>query len=1090
MKQTTKTVSTSLGLQSLWGAVERLSLTLIFVMLTTATAWADNVMYVIATELSDNITITQRNEDGNTSNFSVKKVKLTFYYGERPTGYTEGSEVWNQRTESFGGSCIFDVPTAVPISNDDHYPEWYVNSSKNAARRHQAVTQISFDASFAAARPESTAYWFYNMENLTSKGIDFTNLNTSSTVNMKRMFSGCQSIKNLDLSGWNVANVTDMSYMFSDCSILNTIKLVGWKVTRLQYASGMFADCEKLTYIYCDGNWDKNSLTQSSFMFKNCTSLPGYKSSSVKKNKAKPQPDGYFTPTGLTWNASDGYYEINDEQDLIDLANYVIADNTCAGLTFKMTRDLDFTNMPKDLKDGIGNFLPIGFGQHPFYGHFDGQNHSITGLYFNGDSPYVGLFCVITNSGIAVERVTLVNPNITAARPAGGIVAGINAGTISNCAIVGGSITADYQVGGIVGEAKNTTVSGCSVLGTSFTAGNPVGIIAGLNKGGLTISNCNYYNIVNGLSICGSGSYTDGGGNQQVYQVNLGEGITATSPAFAYDNKAYYAENATVTLGTNRTGYVASGYQSNDVTISNGSFTMPASDVSINANWADPSDISVNAAVDEYTIKTTAGWGVFCDILTNNAKGYFTSKTVKLTPSSGNSISVTRMAGSSQHDFTGTFDGDGNTLTVSYGTEGNPISEEYAAPFRFVDGATIQNLRVSGTIISTVRRASGVIGETGDNTSHITNCVSSSTISGGNFTGGFSIGGNVEIDGCVYNGKINGSGNSGGFVGYSQPTLKITNSLFAPQSGSSIGGGTFYYNGGGNITPVNSYYTQALGTAQGKFAHGVDAAPANLGEAVTDESITVLTAYENGILFDKKYYVAPQAVTLADNAANDLSGINGYLADVTLQGRTLYKDGDWNTLVLPFDVEIKESVLDGADVRALADANLSGEVLTLNFTKEGEVSTIEAGKPYIIKWKEGENLVSPVFKGVTVSSTTDNFESTDHKVYFKGTYAPLSWNAENQSILFLGTGNKLNWPLAGARLNAFRAYFELMGEACAREFVMNFEGETTGVVSMYNEQCTMNNRADAWYTVNGVKLDGKPTAKGIYVKNGKKVVVK
>ena len=212
--------------------------------------------------------------------------------------------------------------------------------------------------------------------------------------------------------------------------------------------------------------------------------------------------------------------------------------------------------------------------------------------------------------------------------------------------------------------------------------------------------------------------------------------------------------------------------------------------------------------------------------------------------------------------------------------------------------------------------------------------------------------------------------------------------------------------------------------------------------------------------------------------------------DVTLQGRTLWKDGDWNTIVLPFDVTIEGSVLDGADVRALADANLTDDVLTLNFTKEGEVSKIEAGKPYIIKWKEGENLVSPVFTGVTVDATTHNFRSEDGKVYFKGTYAPLSWNAENQSILFLGAGNKLNWPLAGARLNAFRAYFQLIGEACAREFVMNFDGETTGIDSMHNSECLMLNEADAWYSLDGRKLDGKPSAKGMYIKNGKKVVVK
>ena len=34
----------------------------------------------------------------------------------------------------------------------------------------------------------------------------------------------------------------------------------------------------------------------------------------------------------------------------------------------------------------------------------------------------------------------------------------MNAGTISNCAIVGGSITAQYQVGGIVGEARKTSI--------------------------------------------------------------------------------------------------------------------------------------------------------------------------------------------------------------------------------------------------------------------------------------------------------------------------------------------------------------------------------------------------------------------------------------------------------------------------------------------------------------------------------------------------------------------------------------------------------------------------------------------------------
>ena len=48
--------------------------------------------------------------------------------------------------------------------------------------------------------------------------------------------------------------------------------------------------------------------------------------------------------------------------------------------------------------------------------------------------------------------------------------------------------------------------------------------------------------------------------------------------------------------------------------------------------------------------------------------------------------------------------------------------------------------------------------------------------------------------------------------------------------------------------------------------------------------------------------------------------------------------------------------------------------------------------------------------------------------------------------------------------------------------------EATGVETINNSQLTIN--IDGWYTINGVKLNGKPTEKGIYIVNGRKVVVK
>jgi len=58
--------------------------------------------------------------------------------------------------------------------------------------------------------------------------------------------------------------------------------------------------------------------------------------------------------------------------------------------------------------------------------------------------------------------------------------------------------------------------------------------------------------------------------------------------------------------------------------------------------------------------------------------------------------------------------------------------------------------------------------------------------------------------------------------------------------------------------------------------------------------------------------------------------------------------------------------------------------------------------------------------------------------------------------------------------------------------VLNFgDGdETTGIISIDNGQLIIDNSMDAWYTLDGRHLTGKPTAKGLYINNGKKIVIK
>jgi len=277
-----------------------------------------------------------------------------------------------------------------------------------------------------------------------------------------------------------------------------------------------------------------------------------------------------------------------------------------------------------------------------------------------------------------------------------------------------------------------------------------------------------------------------------------------------------------------------------------------------------------------------------------------------------------------------------------------------------------------------------------------------------------------------------------------------------------------------------------------------------LFENVNVNTVTLSTNWGN--IYIKEVKVTLQGsctpITLVDNADNSdvLSTHNGkYVSSVTLQGRTLYKDGDWNTLCLPFTVSTASGPLSGDNVEAMVldgdNSGLSGTTLTLIF--DNAPATIPAGTPFIVKWSNtGVNITNPVFQGVTIDNSTAAIDrmtqtSTDGTVSFKGTYEWQEYTAENQSILFLGTQNTLYWPKPDGNNNpsigACRAYFELTTGVSAREFVLNFGEETTSLPQPLQRE---GSQAGAWYDLSGRKLDAKPTKKGVYIVNGRKVVIK
>ena len=94
---------------------------------------------------------------------------------------------------------------------------------------------------------------------------------------------------------------------------------------------------------------------------------------------------------------------------------------------------------------------------------------------------------------------------------------------------------------------------------------------------------------------------------------------------------------------------------------------------------------------------------------------------------------------------------------------------------------------------------------------------------------------------------------------------------------------------------------------------------------------------------------------LSDNTANNLTAYDGQKFSVTLRGRTLYTDGSWNTLCLPFDVgSFTGTPLDGAIVKTLGSSSFANGTLTLNFSDDQ--TSIEAGRPYIVRWPDGKAI--------------------------------------------------------------------------------------------------------------------------------------
>jgi hypothetical protein len=126
--------------------------------------------------------------------------------------------------------------------------------------------------------------------------------------------------------------------------------------------------------------------------------------------------------------------------------------------------------------------------RHAFNGVFNGNGHTISNFTYTApSSSYVGIFGH-TSASARVEKVALVNVNVTGSEFIGGLV-GYNEGTISDSSVAG-AISGYSFVGGLTGYNFTGTISNCSSTGT-VTGGDYseyLGGLVGYSNG--NIGNC------------------------------------------------------------------------------------------------------------------------------------------------------------------------------------------------------------------------------------------------------------------------------------------------------------------------------------------------------------------------------------------------------------------------------------------------------------------------------------------------------------------------------------------------------------------------------------------------------------------------
>lgn len=250
----------------------------------------------------------------------------------------------------------------------------------------------------------------------------------------------------------------------------------------------------------------------------------------------------------------------------------------------------------------------------------------------------------------------------------------------------------------------------------------------------------------------------------------------------------------------------------------------------------------------------------------------------------------------------------------------------------------------------------------------------------------------------------------------------------------------------------------------------------------------VITSGGSDVTYVSKIEIIPNKIdeteilTLNESATNTIKAKTG--VNVTLN-RPM-NVGRWNTFCVPFSIDAKQIASqfgEGTQIAKFVDS-IDDEIQFITLTS----NEIVAGEPYLVKPINAADSYS--FTNVSVAATDPITKGGGEYISFKGIYNPTDITVGLPANTFAAgiVGNVVKKAVNGSNMKGFRAFFIIPeGTGAQSSYMLKIDGTATSINSINGADVVVNAPV---YNLQGQRVDGNNLTPGIYVKSGKKFVVK